>query len=160
MLTGVDHVNDKFKVNGTKLYLPKISYQLDGIDFQCSAQNPIGLSEPETIKLNVLYQPRLTDMSPLNHKVALGDELRLECQFSGNPKPTIRWNFVDSIYSQEHSPEATLENPGMLIIKNVSYTDEGTFAAFEDEKRPKIQILSFQVTTTVREPMRIQFRIS
>lgn len=147
LLAGVDHVNDKFKVNGTsnisRLFLPKISYQLDGIDFQCSAQNSIGLSEPETIKLNVLYQPRLTDMSPLNHKVALGDELRLECKFSGNPKPRIRWNFVDSIYSQEHSPEATFENPGMLIIQNVSYTDEGTFAAFEDGKRPKIQILFF-----------------
>lgn len=48
----------KYKVIGNRLILNNLNHQLDGLVFQCSAQNNVGTSEPESIKLNVLCKLR------------------------------------------------------------------------------------------------------
>lgn len=72
-------------------------------------------------------KPRLIRSSPLQHKINLGSDLRLECNFIGNPKPVVRWVFVDSIKKELVYLNSVPENPGLLHIKNISYTNEGSF---------------------------------
>ena len=72
-----------------------------------------------------LDKPRLVETSPQNIDIALGNDLRLYCTFLGNPRPIITWRLVDSVYSQENIIQVLPEHPERLIIKNVSYLDEG-----------------------------------
>lgn len=70
-------------------------------------------------------KPRLVDITKLDPQIRLGSDIRLECKFTGNPKPTIIWTFIDAIYGEEHHPSGSADNPGLLILKNSSYSDEG-----------------------------------
>lgn len=57
--------------------------------------------------------------------ITVGDDIEIECKFAGNPEPTIRWSFTDSIRNELHNPVPTMKNSGKLVIKNASYLDEG-----------------------------------
>lgn len=123
----VNTAEGKYSHHENKLEIKDINSKMDGIIFQCSAENEIGLSEPESIQLNVLYKPRLVDITKLDPQIRLGSDIRLECKFTGNPKPTIIWTFIDAIYGEEHHPSGSADNPGLLILKNSSYSDEGEY---------------------------------
>lgn len=51
--------------------------------------------------------------------------MQFECTFVGNPPPKIRWCFTDAIRNNLYYPKASDDNPGVLIIKNVTYLNEG-----------------------------------
>ena len=51
----------KYKVMSNKLLLRNIDYTFDGEEFQCSAQNAIGPSKTESVKLNVLCMSYFPD---------------------------------------------------------------------------------------------------
>lgn len=50
----VNTAEGKYSHHENKLEIKDINSKMDGIIFQCSAENEIGLSEPESIQLNVL----------------------------------------------------------------------------------------------------------
>ncbi|XP_075586482.1 kin of IRRE-like protein 1 isoform X2 [Dermatophagoides farinae] len=117
----------KYKVLGNKLLLRNIDYTFDGEEFQCSAQNTIGPSKTESVKLNVLYPPRLVSIDFPRKNITVGDDMQFECTFVGNPAPKIRWCFTDAIHNNLYYPKASDDNPGVLIIRNASYLNEGSY---------------------------------
>nr|XP_027204918.1 hemicentin-2-like [Dermatophagoides pteronyssinus] len=117
----------KYKVMSNKLLLRNIDYTFDGEEFQCSAQNAIGPSKTESVKLNVLYPPRLVNIDFPRKNITVGDDMQFECTFVGNPPPKIRWCFTDAIRNNLYYPKASDDNPGVLIIKNVTYLNEGSY---------------------------------
>ncbi|OTF76852.1 kin of IRRE-like protein 1-like protein [Euroglyphus maynei] len=117
----------KYKVLGNKLLLRNIDYTFDGEEFQCSAQNAIGPSKTESVKLNVLYPPRLVSIDFPRKNITVGDDIQFECTFVGNPPPKIRWCFTDAIHNNLYYPKASDDNPGVLVIKNATYLNEGSY---------------------------------
>ena len=69
--------------------------------------------------------PRLIEVQPKeSQKVQLGSDMKFVCNFAGNPKPEVRWCFVDAINQKDQYPQT---DSGVLLIKNISYQDEGAY---------------------------------
>ena len=78
--------------------------------------------------MNVCFadNPVLLEFFPANQnqRVNIGSDLTLGCRFNANPKPEIRWFFVDSF---NHKNQVLNSDDGDLVLRNISYLQEGDY---------------------------------
>lgn len=94
--------------------------------YECLAQNSHGVSAPADVKLNVLYAPLLLNTSA-SRAVPLGAPAELACIFDGNPAPEVRWHYTDPLARQAASVALDGARQQTLVIRNVSYRNEGDY---------------------------------
>lgn len=95
--------------------------------YQCLAENEIGRSDIDEFRLNVLYQPRIKSESE-NQVILLGRSVELNCVIDANPKPTINWYHLSLLTGDIRKVQTESSNPSILLIKNVTYADEGDYS--------------------------------
>ncbi|XP_068685522.1 hemicentin-1-like isoform X2 [Montipora foliosa] len=91
----------------------------DAGTYVCTATNGIGKSATARRYLNVFYPPSIIN-THRNHTVTEQQDLRLECNASGNPQPGIIWT------KRSNSTRLTTVG-GVLVVKNVKNTDSGDY---------------------------------
>lgn len=124
----IDTMNPKILYSDYKeLRLTNINKEQNNRVFECFAENEIGRSNIDSFKLNVLYEPRILSESD-NQRVQLGNSVSLECKIDSNPEPTINWYHL-SVLTGDLKKVAQSESTdqSILLIKNVTYSDEGDY---------------------------------
>jgi hypothetical protein len=109
------------------LIIHRISKDMNNAEFECTAQNEFGFSQTVSIKLDVLYQPRLSKASDPQQTVEIGQPFSLECNYDGNPVPKITWYHINPISDEVRERLNSVEDPRVLWIKNATYHDEGHY---------------------------------
>ena len=94
--------------------------------FECMADNDIGRSNVDSFKLNVLYEPRIVSESD-NQRIKLSKGVSLNCQIDANPAPTINWYHLSVLTGDIRKVQTESTNPSILLIRNVTYSNEGDY---------------------------------
>ena len=95
--------------------------------YECTAENSIGRSNVDSFKMNVLYEPRIVSESE-NQQIRVGRTVGFGCQIDANPAPTIVWYHLSLLTGDIKRVQSESDNPAVLLIKNVTYADEGKCA--------------------------------
>lgn len=109
-----------------ELRLTNIQKDSNNKVFECMADNEIGRSNVDSFKLNVLYEPRITSESA-DQRIRLGRSVNLSCQIDSNPAPMISWYHSSILTGEIKKVQTESTNPSILLIKNVTYADEGDY---------------------------------
>jgi len=91
--------------------------------YSCTAQNTLGMSQPDQIQIHVQYTPRITSIGPSLHVTAkAGSSLLLSCGADGFPTPQFQW------LQQLPSGEVLVRGyEPQLVIDAVTYQHQGEF---------------------------------
>lgn len=120
-----DTENPKIEFSDQReLRLTNINREYHNKMYECIAENPIGKSNVDSFKLNVLYEPRILSESE-NQQVRVGKMIGFGCQIDANPAPTIVWYHLSILTGDIKRVQSDAEDPAVLLIKNVTYADEG-----------------------------------
>jgi hypothetical protein len=120
--------NNDYRTEYNTLIIETLSKKMDQAEFACTASNQYGTSQEERITLDVLHDPYLVDAADSQQNVELGHSVRLFCDYKGNPIPKIMWYQINPITDQvRNRPTDSDENPGVLVLQNVTYHDEGHY---------------------------------
>ncbi|RWS29820.1 nephrin-like protein, partial [Leptotrombidium deliense] len=76
------------------LYFERVTRDLNGMEYECTAQNEYGVAKPANVKFDVLYNPTVVNVS-YTQSVLTGSRARLYCYYDGNPSPIIRWFHIN-----------------------------------------------------------------
>lgn len=110
----------------SELRLVNINKESNNKEFMCLAENVIGRSNQDSFKLNVLYEPRILSESD-NQRIRLGRSVSLNCQIDSNPAPTINWYHFNNLNGELRRVQTESNNPSILLIRNVTYANEGDY---------------------------------
>eukprot|EP00095_Tigriopus_kingsejongensis_P003091 maker-scaffold1368_size45390-snap-gene-0.5 protein:Tk03091 transcript:maker-scaffold1368_size45390-snap-gene-0.5-mRNA-1 annotation:"kin of irre-like protein 2" len=91
--------------------------------YSCTAENPLGMSKPAFIELDVKYAPSILSVGPSRIVAAQRNKrAMLNCEAEGNPAPQYQW--LQKLPTQEvfiRGHERT------LVLENVTYNHQGEF---------------------------------
>lgn len=119
-----------------ELRLGNINKEQNNRVFECFAENEIGRSNVDSFKLNVLYEPRIVSESE-NQRVKLGKSVSLNCQIDANPAASVSWYHLSVLTGDIKKVQSESSNPSILLIKNVTYSNEGNLNFVFKKKRKK-----------------------
>nr|WLK77775.1 NCAM1a [Platichthys stellatus] len=123
---------DKYGLNedGSELEIKDVT-KVDEGEYTCIAKNKAG-EKAEEVSLNVFVQPKITYLN--NHTASEFDEqVRLTCEASGDPTPTISWSFQNRVFTEgEQSLDRNIvvrthARISSLTLKNVQFTYAGQY---------------------------------
>ncbi|XP_077466071.1 matrix-remodeling-associated protein 5-like [Stigmatopora argus] len=112
--------------NGT-LLLQQMDKQDEG-DYTCYAKNKLGKDERKVSVKVGPNAPRISFKSPSQVTVKYGEIAQLSCQAIGEPTPQIFWISPRNEIIPTLSDKFEIVGNGMLVVKKVTLTDEGTYA--------------------------------
>lgn len=107
-----------------ELHITNINKDYHNKVYECQAENEIGRSNVDSFRLNVLYEPRIVSESD-NQRIKVGRSVSLSCQIDANPAPSIVWYHLSLLTGDIKRVQSESSNPSILLIKNVTYADEG-----------------------------------
>ena len=112
----------EFLGSASNLALGPVSKDTAGT-YQCTAENELGLSKPQTIVLEVEYGPVIEGVSPQARVEAVaGEELLLRCSARASPPPNYQW------LQQLSSGEVLVRGyESTLRIESINYDHQGEF---------------------------------
>ncbi|XP_062262059.1 neural cell adhesion molecule 1a isoform X4 [Platichthys flesus] len=123
---------DKYSLNedGSELEIKDVT-KVDEGEYTCIAKNKAG-EKAEEVSLNVFVQPKITY---LNNQTAseFDEQVRLTCEASGDPTPTISWSFQNRVFTEgEQSLDRNIvvrthARISSLTLKNVQFTYAGQY---------------------------------
>merc|ERR1719461_1355099 len=91
--------------------------------YQCVAENELGLSQPETIVLDVQYAPVISKVGPsVQIDAVVGEKITLTCTAAGSPQPNYQW--LQQLATGEVLVRGYEPN---LVIESVHYEHQGEF---------------------------------
>ncbi|XP_077588431.1 matrix-remodeling-associated protein 5 [Stigmatopora nigra] len=112
--------------NGT-LLLQQMDKQDEG-DYTCYAKNKLGKDERKVSVKVGPNAPRMSFKSPSQVTVKYGETAQLSCQAIGEPTPQIFWISPRNEIIPTSSDKFEIVGNGILVVKKVTLTDEGTYA--------------------------------
>ncbi|XP_032401484.1 immunoglobulin superfamily member 10 isoform X1 [Xiphophorus hellerii] len=116
--------------NGT-LFIKDVNAEDDG-KYECIATSSTG-SERRVVTLSVEKQehpPEIVETSPNTTELSFGDQLRLDCSATGEPKPKILWRLPSkAVVDQWHRMNSRIQVlvNGTLVVNTVSDKDAGDY---------------------------------
>ncbi|XP_062262058.1 neural cell adhesion molecule 1a isoform X3 [Platichthys flesus] len=133
---------DKYSLNedGSELEIKDVT-KVDEGEYTCIAKNKAG-EKAEEVSLNVFVQPKITY---LNNQTAseFDEQVRLTCEASGDPTPTISWSFQNRVFTEGEQDSWTRPDKyesldrnivvrthariSSLTLKNVQFTYAGQY---------------------------------
>ncbi|KAM9801659.1 immunoglobulin superfamily member 10 [Neosynchiropus ocellatus] len=146
--------------NGTLLI--KDVTQRDMGKYECIATSSTG-SERRVVSLTVEKQesaPQIVEISQRVTELSFGDQLKLDCAATGDPKPRIIWRLPSkAVVDQWHrmgSRIKVLEN-GTLLIQNVIDKDDGDYLCVARSRiGDDLQLLKVRVSM---QPAKIEAKL-
>ncbi|XP_034556306.1 immunoglobulin superfamily member 10 [Notolabrus celidotus] len=117
-------------VNGT-LYIKDVTLADNG-KYECIATSSTG-SERRVVTLIVEKQesaPQIVEATKLMTELVFGDQLRLECSATGDPKPRIMWRLPSrAVVDRWHRMGSRIQvlDNGTLTVSSVSDKDAGDY---------------------------------
>nr|XP_057906676.1 basement membrane-specific heparan sulfate proteoglycan core protein isoform X5 [Doryrhamphus excisus] len=113
------------KVVDNHLVLHNVGRQDSG-EYICTATNTMGTTEV-TITLNVEKSPVaiVTPVGPV--RIRVGEPINLECQASGDPRPSVSWHRLDSNRKVMLSSPVPVESNAVMQILVARLEDNGTY---------------------------------
>ncbi|XP_068154728.1 basement membrane-specific heparan sulfate proteoglycan core protein [Drosophila tropicalis] len=115
----------------------------DDGDYECSATNVMG-SVKVTTSVRVVESPVIS-LTPDESIIYLteGDELRISCQASGYPNPSVQWDYRDAtpeLYSNRVSNTAYLNIYRVSASNARNYVCTATNEAGTDERQIRVEV--------------------
>ncbi|RWS11108.1 cell adhesion molecule-like protein, partial [Dinothrombium tinctorium] len=109
------------------LHFEKVTRDLNGKEYECIAQNDYGTAKPVIVSFDVLYNPRVMQLSSAQSTIT-GSRIRLHCKFDGNPTPTIQWYHIDPRTGETNDVKKYRDKDDeYLDLVNVTYLHEGQY---------------------------------
>ncbi|KAM9852836.1 immunoglobulin superfamily member 10 [Aulostomus maculatus] len=136
--------------NGT-LHIKNVT-PTDNGKYECIATSSTG-SERRVVSLTVEKQefaPKIMEISPRLTEKFFGDQLKLNCSATGDPKPRIMWRLPSkAVVDQWHRMGSRIQilDNGTLIINTVIDKDEGDYLCVARNKiGDDLQLMKVRVT--------------
>ncbi|XP_027029792.1 neural cell adhesion molecule 1b isoform X14 [Tachysurus fulvidraco] len=119
-----------FNDDGSEITIMDVK-KLDEGDYTCIARNKAGTSEEE-VSLQVFVKPKITFLENQT-TTEMEEQIRLTCEATGDPTPSITWSFGEHIFPEgEQSEDGSVVvrsdfRVSSLTLKYVEYTDAGQY---------------------------------
>lgn len=132
--------------NGT-LYFNKVGIAEEG-DYVCHAQNTLGKDEMKVHLTVVTATPRIRQGYKTNVGVKVGDTAVLDCEVTGEPKPSIFWLLPSNNVVSFSKDRYVFHANGSLSINKVKMLDSGKYVCVarnpsgDDTRMYKLDIVS------------------
>nr|XP_033773484.1 contactin-2 isoform X2 [Geotrypetes seraphini] len=141
---------DRIEVTNGELRIAKITAEDSGM-YQCIAENKHG-SVYTSAELMVQALAPDFRLNPVKRLIpaARGGEVLIQCQPRAAPKATVQWSKGTEL--QTNSSRVSITEEGMLIIRNISRSDEGKYTCFAENfmgKANSTGILSVREATKI-----------
>ncbi|XP_066948051.1 irregular chiasm C-roughest protein-like isoform X2 [Macrobrachium rosenbergii] len=92
--------------------------------YTCEARNPVGASDPISVKIDVKYAPRVLQVGPAPIVTAtLHNHTLLECLAEGNPPPKYTW--IQTI--PDSGKTVVRGNNATLLLESMTYEHQGQY---------------------------------
>lgn len=102
--------------------------QIDAGNYECIANNSLGISTSAIIRVQVLFAPKV-HMSHARIHAREGANVNITCVAEGEPSPTVTWKKDEGqvIHSTDHYHLKVHGHSHMLIIRHVQEQDFGKY---------------------------------
>ncbi|KAK2851858.1 hypothetical protein Q5P01_008134 [Channa striata] len=111
--------------------------------YRCVASNLFGITQ--TIVSLIIKEPPVAVVTPVGPvRVRVGEPINLECQASGEPRPSVSWHRLDSNRKTMLSSPVPMESNAVMQILAARSEDSGTYVCTarnsEGTKETKIEV--------------------
>ncbi|KAM5147900.1 hemicentin-1 [Mantella aurantiaca] len=96
-------------------------------NYTCTASNIVG-KDSHTVSITIQYGPVFTEL-PSDVSLNKGENFRLSCKATGNPRPHITWMFKNKSIPVQVGQSKYLND---LVIERVSKEDAGTYTCIAE----------------------------
>ncbi|KAI3356952.1 hypothetical protein L3Q82_003588 [Scortum barcoo] len=94
--------------------------------YRCVASNPFGITH--TIASLIVKESPVATVTPVGPlRVRVGDPINLECQASGEPRPSVSWHRLDNNRKTMLSSPVPMESNAVMQILVARPEDSGTY---------------------------------
>ncbi|XP_047424502.1 basement membrane-specific heparan sulfate proteoglycan core protein isoform X3 [Mugil cephalus] len=94
--------------------------------YRCVASNPFGITH--TIVSLIVKVPPVATVTPVGPvRVRVGEPINLECQASGEPRPSVSWHRLDNSRKTMLSSPVPMESNAVMQILVARPEDSGTY---------------------------------
>ncbi|KAK5890542.1 hypothetical protein CesoFtcFv8_014057 [Champsocephalus esox] len=134
----------------------------DAGDYLCIARNKVS-DDYRRLRVSVVTKPaKIEPKQPLNQMVSFGTPLKVDCQASGLPNPSVRWSLpdgtmVNSVLQGEdiggRTRRLTVFDNGTLLVPAVGMGEEGEYTCYaenqggQDTMKVKVKIMRTSLPT-------------
>ncbi|KAI4805175.1 hypothetical protein KUCAC02_009803 [Chaenocephalus aceratus] len=134
----------------------------DAGDYLCIARNKVS-DDYRRLRVSVVTEPaKIEPKQPLNQMVSFGTPLKVDCQASGLPDPSVRWSLpdgtmVNSVLQGEdrggRTQRLTVFDNGTLLVPAVGMGEEGEYTCYaenqggQDTMKVKVKIMMTSLPT-------------
>ncbi|KAI9530487.1 hypothetical protein NQZ68_004505 [Dissostichus eleginoides] len=134
----------------------------DAGDYLCIARNKVS-DDYRRLRVSVVTKPaKIAPKQPLNQMVSFGTPLKVDCQASGLPDPSVRWSLpdgtmVNSVLQGEdrggRTRRPTVFDNGTLLVPAVGMGEEGEYTCYaenqggQDTMKVKVKIMRTSLPT-------------
>ncbi|KAK5861258.1 hypothetical protein PBY51_022668 [Eleginops maclovinus] len=134
----------------------------DAGDYLCIARNKVS-DDYRLLRVSVVTKPaKIEPKQPLNQIVSFGTPLKVDCQASGLPDPSVRWSLpdgtiVNSVMQGEdrggRPRRLTVFDNGTLLVPAVGMGEEGEFTCYaenrggQDTMKVKVKVMMTSLPT-------------
>ncbi|KAM9342244.1 matrix-remodeling-associated protein 5-like [Pholidichthys leucotaenia] len=129
----------------------------DAGDYLCIARNKVS-DDYRLLRVSVGTKPaKIEQKQPLDQMVSIGKPLKVDCQASGLPDPTVQWSLPDGtmVNSVLHGEDRggrgrrlTVFNNGTLLVSAVGTGEEGEYICYaenqggQDTMKVKVKVMT------------------
>ncbi|XP_040007845.1 basement membrane-specific heparan sulfate proteoglycan core protein isoform X2 [Xiphias gladius] len=112
--------------------------------YRCVASNPFGITH--TIVSLIVKESPVATVTPVGPvRVRVGEAINLECQASGEPRPSVSWHRLDSNRKTMLSSPVPMESNAVMQILVARPEDSGTYVCTarnnEGSKETKVEVI-------------------
>ncbi|KAJ4933278.1 hypothetical protein JOQ06_030111 [Pogonophryne albipinna] len=134
----------------------------DAGDYLCIARNKVS-DDYRRLRVSVVTKPaKIEPKQPFNQMVSFGTPLKVDCQASGLPDPSVRWSLpdgtmVNSVLQGEdrggRTRRLTVFDNGTLLVPAVGMGEEGEYTCYaenqggQDTMKVKVKIMRTSLPT-------------
>uniref|UniRef100_H3BYL9 Ig-like domain-containing protein n=1 Tax=Tetraodon nigroviridis TaxID=99883 RepID=H3BYL9_TETNG len=146
----------RFKVHSDGTLSVQAVTEKDAGDYLCITRNRVA-DDYRLLRVSVATKPaKIEPKQQLNHLVSLGKPLKVDCQASGHPDPTVHWKLPDGTMvngvsqAEEQGGRArrlTVFDNGTLLVPAVGAREEGEYTCYaenqggQDTMKVKVKVM-------------------
>ncbi|KAM4558903.1 matrix-remodeling-associated protein 5-like [Odontesthes bonariensis] len=148
--------DQRLKVHPNGTLSVQVVTEKDAGDYLCIARNKVA-DDYRLLRVTVATKPaKIEPKQPFNHMVSFGKPLKVDCQATGLPEPTVRWSLPDgtTVNSVLHGEDRgvrtqrlTVYDNGTLLVPVMGMEEEGEYTCYvenqggQDTMKVKVKVM-------------------